>query len=122
MRIVVRVARGLDALHRAGVFTAACGLVILFDADGRALLVPVATGSEKSGAPEAQAGAEPTPASDVYELAAIAQACLARSGAVSDDLEWAIGTALAADPAQRPQSAAMFAQMLRTAGRASTAP
>ena len=39
---------------------------------------------------------------------------------MSDDLEWAIGTALAGDPAQRPQSAAMFAQMLRTAGRAPT--
>jgi hypothetical protein len=39
----------------------------------------------RSGAPEAQGGAEPTPASDVYELAAIAQACLARSGAASDD-------------------------------------
>ena len=50
----------------------------------------------------------------------IAQSCLARSGALSDDLDWAIGTALAADPAQRPQSAAMFGQMLRTAGRAPT--
>ncbi len=119
VRIVVRVARGLDALHRAGVVHGGVGAEsILFDADGRALLAPVATSPGKSGAPEAQGGAEPTPASDVYELAAIAQACLARSGTVSDDLEWAIGTALAADPAQRPQSAAMFAQMLRTAGRA----
>jgi serine/threonine protein kinase len=119
VRIVVRVARGLDALHRESIVHGGVrAQSILFDGDGRALLVPVATSAERSGAPEARAGAEPTPASDVYELAAIAQACLARSGAVSDDLEWAIGTALAADPAQRPQSAAMFAQMLRTAGRA----
>ena len=120
-RIVVRVARGLDALHRAGVvhggvLTAS----ILFDGDGRALLVPVATSSERSGAPEVQAGADATPLSDIYELAAIAQACLARTDSVSDDLDWAIGTALSADPAQRPQSAAMFGQMLRMAGRAST--
>ena len=114
VRIVVRVARGLDALHREGIVHGGVRTgSILFDGDGRALLVPVATSAERSGAPEAQAGAEPTPASDVYELAAIAQACLARGGTVSDDLGWAIGTALAADPAQRPQSAAMFAQMLR---------
>jgi len=121
IRIVVRVARGLDALHREGIVHGGVRTgSILFDADGRALLVPVATSAAKSGAPEAQGGAEPTPASDVYELASIAQACLARGGTVSDDLQWAIGTALAADPAQRPQSAAMFAQMLRTAGRAPT--
>jgi len=94
---------------------------ILFDGDGRALLVPVATSSERSGAPEVQAGADATPLSDIYELAAITQACLARTDSVSDDLDWAIGTALSADPAQRPQSAAMFGQMLRMAGRASTA-
>jgi len=121
IRIVVRVARGLDALHREGIVHGGVRAgSILFDGDGRALLVPVATSPEKSGAPEAQAGAAPTPASDVYELAAIAQACLARSGVVSDDVKWAIGTALATDPAQRPQSAATFAQMVRTAGRATT--
>ena len=120
-RIVVRVARGLDALHRAGVVHGGVRTAsILFDGDGRALLVPVATSSERSGAPEVQAGADATPLSDIYELAAIAQACLARTESVSDDLDWAIGTALSADPAQRPQSAAMFGQMLRMAGRAPT--
>jgi enoyl-CoA hydratase/carnithine racemase len=44
-----------------------------------------------------QAGADATPLSDIYELAAIAQACLARTDSVSDDLDWAIGTALAPD-------------------------
>jgi class 3 adenylate cyclase len=121
VRIVVRVARGLDALHRAGIVHGGVrSASILFDGEGRALLVPVATGSERSGAPEVHAGADATPLSDIYELAAIAQACLARTANVSGDLEWALGTALGADPAQRPQSAAMFGQMLRTAGRATT--
>jgi hypothetical protein len=121
VRIVVRVARGLDALHRAGIVHGGVRTAsILFDGEGRALLVPVATGSERSGAPEVHAGADATPLSDIYELAAIAQACLARTANVSGDLEWALGTALGADPAQRPQSAAMFGQMLRTAGRATT--
>jgi class 3 adenylate cyclase len=121
VRIVVRVARALDALHSAGIVHGGVrSTSILFDGDGRALLVPIATGPEGSGAPEVQAGADATPLSDIYDLAAIAQACLARTEHVSDDLDWAIGTALAADPSQRPQSAAMFGQMLRTAGRATT--
>jgi class 3 adenylate cyclase len=119
LRIVVRIAHGLDALHREGLVHGAVRPgSILLDADGRALLVPVATGRQRSGAPEVQSGGEATPASDIYELAAIAQACLARAGTASDDVAWAIRTALAADPAQRPQSAAMFGQMLRTAARA----
>jgi serine/threonine protein kinase len=121
VRIVVRAARGLDALHQAGIVHGAIRAgSILFGADGRALLVPVATGGERSTAPEVEAGADPTPASDIYELAALAQSCLARTDAASDDLEWAISTALASDPAQRPLTAAMFGQMLRMAGRATT--
>ena len=121
VRIVVRAARGLDALHQADVVHGGIRAgSILFGADGRALLVPVATGGERSTAPEVEAGAEPTPASDIYELAALAQSCLARTDAASDDLDWAIATALAPDPAQRPLTAAMFGQMLRMAGRATT--
>ena len=52
IRIVVRVARGLDALHRAGVVHGGMRAgSILFDADGRALLVPVATSPEKQRRP-----------------------------------------------------------------------
>jgi class 3 adenylate cyclase len=121
VRIVVRAARGLDALHQAGIVHGAIRAgSILFGADGRALLVPVATGGERSTAPEVEAGADPTTASDIYELAALAQSCLARTDAASDDLEWAISTALASDPPQRPLTAAMFGQMLRMAGRATT--
>jgi hypothetical protein len=62
-----------------------------------------------------------TQSSDIYELASIAGSCIdaAResAGSVSQDLLWAIDRARARDPEQRPQSAAMFAQMLRTAGR-----
>jgi class 3 adenylate cyclase len=121
VRIVVRAARGLDALHREGIVHGSIRPgSILFGADGRALLVPVATSGERSAAPEVQAGAAATTGSDVYELAALAQACLARTAGTSDDLDWAIATALSADPAQRPQTAAMFGQMLRMAGRAPT--
>jgi serine/threonine protein kinase len=119
IRIVVRAARGLDALHRADVVHGAIRAgSILFGADGRALLVPLATGSERSAAPEVHAGAAPSPASDIYDLASLAQSCLARTDAVSGDLDWAVATALATEPAQRPQTAAMFGQMLRMAGRA----
>jgi serine/threonine protein kinase len=121
VRIVVRAARGLDALHQADIVHGGIRSgSILFGADGRALLVPVATGGERSAAPELQAGGDPTPASDIYDLASLAQSCLARSDAAADDLDWAIGTALAPDPAQRPLTAAMFGQMLRMAGRATT--
>ena len=121
IRIVVRAARGLDALHREGIVHGSIRPgSILFGADGRALLVPVATSGERSVAPEVQAGAAATPGSDVYELAALAQSCLARTEAASDDLDWAVATALSPDPAQRPQTAAMFGQMLRMAGRAPT--
>ena len=121
IRMVVRAARGLDALHRADVIHGAIRAgSILFGADGRALLVPIATGPERSAAPEVQAGGAPSPASDIYDLAALAQSCLARTASASDDLDWAIATALANDPAQRPQTAAMFGQMLRMAGRATT--
>jgi class 3 adenylate cyclase len=119
VRIVVRAARGLDALHQAGIVHGGIRAgSILFGADGRALLVPVATGAERSAAPEVQTGGEPTPASDIHDLAALTQSCLARADAASDDLDWAVATALAADPAQRPITAAMFGQMLRMAGRA----
>jgi len=119
IRIIVRAARGLDALHRADVVHGAIRAgSILFGADGRALLVPLATGSERSAAPEVHAGAAPSPASDIYDLASLAQSCLARTDAVSGDLDWAVATALATEPAQRPQTAAMFGQMLRMAGRA----
>jgi class 3 adenylate cyclase len=121
VRIVVRAARGLDALHQAGIVHGGIRPgSILFGADGRALLVPVAMGAERSAAPEVQASGKPTPASDVYELAVLAQSCLARTDAASDDLDWAIATALAPDPAQRPATAAMFGQMLRMAARATT--
>ena len=118
---MVRAARGLDALHQAGIVHGGIRPgSILFGADGRALLVPVVTGAERSAAPEVQAGGEPTPASDVYGLAALAQSCLAGTDAASDDLDWAIATGLAPDPAQRPATAAMFGQMLRMAARATT--
>jgi len=121
VRIAVRAARGLDALHKEGVVHGGIRTgSILFDADGRSLLVPVATSGARSTAPEVQAGADPTPASDVHDLAALAQSLLARTGTPSDDLEWAITTGLAADPAQRPQTAAMLGQMLRMAARATT--
>jgi class 3 adenylate cyclase len=121
VRIIVRAARGLDALHQAGVVHGGIRAgSILFGADGRAVLVPVATGGERSTAPEVQAGGEPAPASDIHDLAALAQSCLARADGRSGDLDWAIATALAPDPAQRPQTAAMFGQMLRMAGRATT--
>jgi class 3 adenylate cyclase len=121
VRIIVRAARGLDALHREGIVHGSIRSgSILFGADGRALLVPVATSGERSAAPEVQGGAAPTQGSDIYELAALAQSCLSRTTASSDDLDWAIATALSHDPAQRPQTAAMFGQMLRMAGRATT--
>ena len=121
VRIAVRAARGLDALHKEGVVHGGIRTgSILFDADGRSLLVPVATSGARSAAPEVQAGADPTPASDIHDLAALAQSLLARTGTPSDDLEWAITTGLAADPAQRPQTAAMLGQMLRMAARATT--
>jgi hypothetical protein len=121
VRIVIRAARGADALHREGIVHGGIRAgSILFGADGRALLVPVATGGARSTAPEVRGGADPTPASDIYELGALMQSLLARTGTPSDDLEWAITTALALDPAQRPQTAAMLGQMLRLAARATT--
>ena len=121
VRIAVRAARGLDALHREGLVHGGIRAgSILFGADGRSLLVPVATSRVRSTAPELQPGGEPTPASDIYDLAALAQSLLAGSEAPSDDLDWAITTALAPDPSQRPQTAAMLGQMLRMAARATT--
>jgi hypothetical protein len=121
VRIAVRAARGLDALHREGIVHGGIRAgSILFGADGRSLLVPVATSGMRSGAPEVQAGGDPTPASDIHDLAALTQSLLARTEAPSDDLKWAVATALAPDPSQRPQTAAMLGQMLRMAARATT--
>jgi len=121
VRIAVRAARGLDALHREGIVHGGIRSgAILFGADGRSLLVPVATSGVRTTAPEVQPGGAPTPASDIYDLAALAQSLLARAGGPSDDVEWAISRALAPDPSQRPQTAAMLGQMLRMAARATT--
>ena len=127
VRIVLRVAVALDALHGDGlVHGAVRPQSILFDGDGRPLLFPVAKPPRDRDfpgrAPEVLSGGEITPASEVYELASIAGLCLEATrgwaGAAPADLVWLIDRSRARDPARRPQSAAMFAQMLRTAVRA----
>jgi serine/threonine protein kinase len=117
----------LDALHGDGlVHGGVRPQSILFDGDGRPLLFPVAKPPRDRDfpgrAPEVLSGGEITPASEVYELASIAGLCLEATrgwaGAAPADLVWLIDRSRARDPARRPQSAAMFAQMLRTAVRA----
>lgn len=127
--IISHIALGLDALHRADlVHGGVRPQSILFDGNGRALLVSIAMPPQDRDfpgrAPEVLAGGDVTPASEVYELATIAGVCIdaARGTAetVPESLLWSIDQSRARDPARRPPSAAMFAQMLRTARRVTT--
>jgi hypothetical protein len=95
---------------------------VMLDVDGRAELIPIATPSQADayGAPELAGGHEPTVAGDIYSLGTLALTYLeaaAGPGAVPADVMWSIQQARATDPSRRPTSAAMFAQMLRTAQR-----
>jgi class 3 adenylate cyclase len=128
--MAVRVALGLDALHREGlVHGAVRPQSIMLDGTGGARLVPVAMPPYDRDfpgrAPEVLAGGDPTPASDIYELAAIVGGCLdaarGSAGGASDQLRWAIDRSRARDPGRRPNSAAMLARMLRAAADVPTA-
>ena len=123
VQTMVRAALGLDALHRAGlVHGGVRPQSVLFDGEGRARLAPVATSPPAAAlpgrAPEVAAGGDVTPAAEIYELASVAAACLDAAGAPAPaDLLWSVEQGRAADPARRPGTAAMFAQMLRMAVR-----
>lgn len=123
VRTVVQVALGLESLHQESLVHGSPGPAsVMLDADGRAALIPIATPSQTDadGAPELAGGHEPTVAGDIYSLGTLALTYLeaaAGAGAVPPDVMWSIQQARATDPSRRPASAAMFAQMLRTAQR-----
>jgi class 3 adenylate cyclase len=116
VRTVAQVAVGLESLHRQGLVHGDPGPAsVVFDADGRAALIPIA----------APSGDHPTVAGDIYALGSLTLAYLEAAfgddtSAVPADIMWSIQQARADDPGRRPTSAAMFAQMLRTAQRLAT--
>lgn len=135
--IVEQVAPGLEGAHLAGVpHGAVTPAAILFDDAGRGTLSwVVAERAVHAGyrAPELpNVGGEPRVAGDVYALASTALACVTGAdppeipgearipdaGSVSAGVAWVIGVGRSADPAERPRSAALFAQMLKRAATA----
>lgn len=68
-------------------------------------------GTPEYAAPEVLAGAEPTPASDVYSLGAVLRDRLGVTG--SEPTDTLVGLAMSSDPADRP-TAAEFAARLRS--------
>ena len=88
-------------------------------------------------APELVRGGDATPATDIYALGCVTYECLAGQPPFADrslfgvgtahleeepepppvqpDLAWAVGTALAKDPASRPPTATAYAHLLRAA-------
>ena len=125
VRAVAQIAAGLESLHREGLVHGGPGAAsVVFDVDGRAALIPIAIPAQADAdcPPELAGGGEPTVASDVYALGSLTlsyveAAAGGDTGAVAPDVMWSIQQARAEDPGRRPTSAAMFAQMLRTAQR-----
>ncbi len=125
VRAVAQIAAGLESLHREGLVHGGPGAAsMVFDVDGRAALIPIAIPAQGDAdcPPELAGGGEPTVASDVYALGSLTlsyveAAAGGDTGAVAPDVMWSIQQARAEDPGRRPTSAAMFAQMLRTAQR-----
>ena len=130
--MVAHIAVGLDVAHAAGVVHGELTpAAVLFDDDRGALRWVTSTRPVHGGyvAPEVLAGGPPSVAGDVYGLASVALACLTGAdppiapgeapipGAVPVDpgVAWAIRLGRAADPAGRPPTAMMFAQMLKRA-------
>jgi class 3 adenylate cyclase len=130
---VAHVAVGLDVAHTAGVVHGELTpAAVLFDGDRGALTWvtwtdrPVHPGYL---APEVRGGGAPSVAGDVYALASTALACvigddpptapgevpIPNAGSVGPGVAWAIGLGRAADPAGRPRTPMMFAQMLKRA-------
>ena len=124
---------GLDVAHTAGVVHGELTpAAVLFDGDRGALTWvtwpdrPVHPGYL---APEIRAGGAPSVSGDVYALASTALACVTgddpptapgevpipNAGSVGPGVAWAIGLGRAADPAGRPRTPMMFAQMLKRA-------
>jgi len=128
VRAIAQIAVGLESLHREGlVHGDPSAASVVFDVDGRAALIPVAIPPRAAtdSAPELAGGDEPTVASDVYALSSLTLGYLeaafgGHTSTVPPDVMWSIQQARADDPGRRPTSAAMFAQMLRTAQRFAT--
>jgi serine/threonine protein kinase len=130
--MVAHVAVGLDVAHAAGVVHGVLTpAAVLFDDDRGAATWVTWTRPVHEGylAPEVRAGGAPTVAADIYALASIALACLTgddppvapgeapipNAVPVGPGVAWAIRLGRAADPAGRPPTAMMFAQMLKRA-------
>jgi class 3 adenylate cyclase len=130
--MVAHVAVGLDVAHAAGVVHGVLTpAAVLFDDDRGAVTWVTWTRPVPEGylAPEVLEGGAPTVAGDIYALASIALACLTgadppiapgeapipSAASVGPGVAWAIRLARAADPAGRPPTAMMFAQMLKRA-------
>jgi class 3 adenylate cyclase len=131
--IVAHVAVGLHAAHEAGVMHGAVtpAAILLDDEDRGALTWVVSDHAIHAGylAPEILNGDAPGVLGDVYALASTTLACMVgadppiapggtqipSAGSVGAGVSWVIGAGRAADPAARPRSAVMFAQMLKRA-------
>jgi class 3 adenylate cyclase len=130
---VAHVAVGLDVAHTAGVVHGELTpAAVLFDGDRGALTWVTWPGRPVHPgylAPEIRAGGAPSVTGDVYALASTALACVTgddpptapgevpipNAGSVGPGVAWAIGLGRAADPAGRPRTPMMFAQMLKRA-------
>jgi len=130
--MVAHIAVGLEVAHAAGmVHGLLTPAAVLFDDDRGAITWVTWTRPVPEGylAPEVLEGGAPTVAADIYALASIALACLAGADppiapgeapipsavSVGPEVAWAIRLGRAADPAGRPPTAMMLAQMLKRA-------
>jgi WD40 repeat protein len=138
LRWAARAAEALSVLHRHGVVHGDVKPAnLILDRDGQVVLVDLGSSSVPNGtgngagtpgfrAPEVSAGSVPTPASDVYSLAATVFALLtggAPTGAapvwtgidpeVATRLEAGVRAGLAIDPARRPPTPGALVERLR---------